>query len=163
MYWFSSERSKRYVDKAVKRLYSFQKVFAVFALVILLTGTFLSPILYAIKNDEIIEELIDNNDLEEQENIEYFDMELSEIPIEAEVVDLRSPNEKVFKKIDGSYEIAMYSDVVHYLNEEGKFTDIDNTIIEQNNEYINKDNLFNISFPKTLNANKEVKLVIDDY
>src|SRR5690554_1759406 len=108
MYWFSSERSKRYVDKAVKRLYSFQKVFAVFALVILLTGTFLSPILYAIKNDEIIEELIDNNDLEEQENIEYFDMELSEIPIEAEVVDLRSPNEKVFKKIDGSYEIAMY-------------------------------------------------------
>lgn len=51
-------------------------------------------------------------------------------PVDAiyEIETLRESNAKHFRLADGSYVIARYNDNVHYLDENGKWEDIDNTI-----------------------------------
>ncbi|MDD3712966.1 MAG: hypothetical protein PHZ28_05705, partial [Candidatus Izemoplasmatales bacterium] len=42
------------------------------------------------------------------------DIDLTQINILGEVVSERTSTSKTFKKVDGTYEIAIYDDVIHY-------------------------------------------------
>ncbi|PKK93078.1 MAG: hypothetical protein CVV61_06490, partial [Tenericutes bacterium HGW-Tenericutes-6] len=92
----------------------------------------------------------------------YADIEKSDIAADVEIESMRSLNEKVFRKLDGSYEVSIYPDVVHYL-ENGQYKDIDNTFVETTTELKNKSNSFDIEFPKKLTSNERIKLSQDDY
>ena len=130
MKWFSPERSKRVIDYSIRCLIRFEKVFAVVAFILTLVGTFLSPVVNAFSNDANTEtkEVSESND-----NIAQFnDVAASEIPLDVEIESLRTTDQKVFKKIDGTYEVAIYPDTVHYLKD-GAFIDIDNTLVESGN------------------------------
>ena len=70
------------------------------------------------KTNEII------HNLDEKTNLE--DMRCS-----YEVVQLRTAKSKTFKKDNDAYEMVLYSDDIHYLDE-GKYKEIDNTIIKGN-------------------------------
>ncbi|MDD3999579.1 MAG: hypothetical protein PHX62_01620 [Bacilli bacterium] len=50
------------------------------------------------------------------------------VPIDFEIVDLRSESEKHFRKIDGTYEVVLYSNPVHF-EENGEWKDIDNSFV----------------------------------
>ncbi len=65
-----------------------------------------------------------------------------------EIIDLRKPREKHFLNEDGTYTLYAYDHDVHCLKN-GKYVDIDNTIIEQGDCFKNKENGFSISFAKT--------------
>ncbi|MDY0294809.1 MAG: DNRLRE domain-containing protein, partial [Acholeplasmataceae bacterium] len=93
---------------------------------------------------------------------EYADVKKSDIPADFEIESMRSLNEKVFRKMDGSYEVSIYPDVVHYVDN-GKYLDIDNTLEESTNSLKNKSNRFNIEFPKLFSANEKIKLSQDGY
>ncbi len=92
----------------------------------------------------------------------FANIEKSDIAVDIEIESMRSLNEKVFRKLDGSYEVSIYPDVVHYL-ENGQYKDIDNTFVETTKELKNKSNAFDIKFPKTLTSNETIKLSQDDY
>src|SRR5690606_34443518 len=67
-------------------------------------------------------------------------MDLLDIPIVEEVIEKRDAYSKTFRKLDGSYELAIYKERVHY-QEEGIWKEINNNLIESVNEYSNKSNL----------------------
>ena len=84
------------------------------------------------EKEEYIEEYDDikvNHDM-------YANIEKSDIAVDIEIESMRSLNEKVFRKLDGSYEVSIYPDVVHYL-ENGQYKDIDNTFVETTKELKN--------------------------
>ena len=110
------------------------------------------------EKEEYIEEYDDikvNRDM-------FANIEKSDIAVDIEIESMRSLNEKVFRKLDGTYEVSIYPDVVHYL-ENGQYKDIDNTFVETTKELKNKSNAFDIKFPKTLTSNETIKLSQDDY
>ncbi len=92
------------------------------------------------------------------------DFDQSQVEIDSEVEDGRTLSSKTFRKIDGTYEIAMYNDVIHY-EDEGKLKNIDNSLTydENTNEYENKENILKLKFPKKLDDNKSIKLSMDKY
>lgn len=108
------------------------------------------------------EEIIEEIDVDDFNHNKYADVLQSDIPVDVEIESMRSLNEKVFRKLDGSYEVSIYPDVVHYLDN-GKYKDIDNTLEEATKELKNKSNAFDIQFPKTITANERIKLSLDDY
>src|SRR5690554_2069174 len=81
----------------------------------------------------------------------------SQVAIESEVIDKRTASSKTFRKIDGTYEVAMYNEVVHY-QKDGKWENINNSFNDLGNEYENKDNKFKVKFPKVIDDNKSIKL-----
>lgn len=46
-----------------------------------------------------------------------------------EDISLRNENTKYIRMSDGSYHVAMYETAVHYLNEDGDWDEIDNTLV----------------------------------
>ena len=64
-----------------------------------------------------------------------------------EIISLRKPREKHFLNEDGTFTLYAYDHDVHYLKN-GKYVDIDNTIIEQQDCFKNKENNFSIRFAK---------------
>ena len=52
-----------------------------------------------------------------------------------ELVDRREENVKHFKLADGTVTAVMYEVPVHYLDSEGEWQDIDNTLADNGNEY----------------------------
>jgi RHS repeat-associated protein len=92
----------------------------------------------------------------------FADVNKSDIPIDVEIESMRSLNEKVYRKIDGSYEVSIYPDVIHYL-ENGKYKDIDNTFVETEKELKNRSNVFDIKFPKMITAHEKIELSQEDY
>ena len=70
----------------------------------------------------------DNYVSENEENNTY-------IPEIYEVTELREENVKHFRLEDGSYVAAQYNYPVHYTDENGKFEDIDNRLVESGSEF----------------------------
>lgn len=62
-----------------------------------------------------------------------------------ELINKRKKNEKHFLQEDGTIVAKIYSDDVHYLKN-GKYEEIDNTLIKENDYYVNKNNDFKVSF-----------------
>lgn len=111
--------------------------------------------------------LLDNLNKNKNESIDYpltidEDFNPSLVDIQMEVISERTSNTKTFRKIDGTYEVAVYDKAVHYF-ENGVWKDIDNSLQEFNSEYETVSNSFKLKFPKTLDDNKQIKMVFDDY
>jgi hypothetical protein len=89
---------------------------------------------------------------------------MKKVPIDYEVIEERDQYSKVFRKIDGTYEVSVYNEPIHYY-EDSEWKDIDNRLDydEGNNEYENKKNGYKIKLPQTINENKQFKLKVDDY
>jgi RHS repeat-associated protein len=99
---------------------------------------------------------------------EHYEQNLKkEGKILSEVIEKRQLNVKHFLKDDFTYEAAIYSSPVHYL-ENGKLKDIDNTFIESkdenNNDILeNKENDFKVRVAKNAKASKLVNIKKDKY
>ncbi len=90
------------------------------------------------------------------------DFDPSNVAFNSEVISERTETTKTFRKIDGTYEVAMYDDFIHYL-EDGEYTQIDNSLLDLGNELTNKENKFKVKFPKKLDDNKQIKLSMYGY
>ena len=62
-----------------------------------------------------------------------------------ELINKRKRNEKHFLQEDGTIVAKIYGDDVHYLKN-GKYEEIDNTLVKQNDCYVNKSNDYKVSF-----------------
>ncbi|HEY8365098.1 MAG TPA: DNRLRE domain-containing protein, partial [Haloplasmataceae bacterium] len=89
-------------------------------------------------------------------------MDLLEVPVVDEVIEERDEYSKTFRKLDGTYEIALYKERVNYL-EDGVWKEIDNRLVEENEEYSNISNILKVKLPKKIHENKKIKLTIDNY
>lgn len=86
----------------------------------------------------------------------------SQIAIESEIISERTANTKTFRKVDGSYEVAIYNDVIHYY-EDGQWKEVDNSLIDNGDSLENTANSFKLKFPKSLDDEKQIKLTFGDY
>lgn len=92
------------------------------------------------------------------------DFDISSVALLGEVESMRTENAKTFQRVDGSFAVALYSDAVHY-QKNGKWENIDNTLSLDSGDdsYTNQANQFTVKFPKKLEENKDIKLIMDDY
>ena len=66
-----------------------------------------------------------------------------------ELIDKRKPREKHFLQEDGTIIAKLYNEDIHYLKD-GKYEEIDNTLIDIGNYYINKKNSYKLYFGKDI-------------
>lgn len=158
------ERSEKAIQFLPSFFVKFQKTFAIIALLLSVGGAFSSYVYAFAQEKEVFqaEDVLDSN--ENLERYEGVDIEPSKVPIQSEDTTKRSVNEKHFRKIDGTYEVAIYSEDVHYF-EGGKWKDINNDIQfdEQTKNYRNQANRFSVEFPETLTKDERITLSRDDY
>ncbi|XFA99363.1 RHS repeat-associated core domain-containing protein [Candidatus Izemoplasma sp. B36] len=146
-----------------------QKVLIVFLLVFMVVSSILpnNPNkVYALDYQTNIEKE-ETEETEEKTNYKTTtdsDFDISNIELDFEDKSKRTEDTKTFRRVDGTYVLAMYNQSVHYINE-GVYEDIDNTLSydEETNDYENKANKFKIKLPKTIDDNKKFKLTLDDY
>jgi len=62
-----------------------------------------------------------------------------------ELKEYRTSNSKHYLKKDGTIEVEIYHDPIHYLNN-GKYEEIDNTLVTNDKGYINNQNDFKVQF-----------------
>ena len=86
-----------------------------------------------------------------------------------EVYDLRTEKVKHFRLEDGTYIAAQYEVPVHYLDENGKWTDIDNTLTEEEIKSLSDfsgytaENKAKVKFAKNTNSSKTFSIKYGDY
>ena len=83
---------------------------------------------------------------------ENFDPEVAREIYEVE--ELREENAKHFRLEDGSYLAASYVDPVHYLDEDGKWQDIDNRLFSVNGEFSTSN--ARVKFAKKITGNENL-------
>lgn len=66
---------------------------------------------------------------------------------EIEILEKRGPKEKHFLREDGCMKAIIYNEDIHYLKN-GKYEEIDNTIVEEDTFYTNKSNSYKVKFNK---------------
>ena len=93
------------------------------------------------------------------ENMESTERE--DIKIIREDISKRSESTKHFVKSDGSYEMVMYGERIHYFDGR-QYEEIDNTLIEENNRIVNKCNDLKVNFPKILDETQDITLSYKD-
>lgn len=76
-----------------------------------------------------------------------------------EVKELRESNVKHFRLEDGSYIAAQYDVPVHYLDSNGEWQDIDNTLSASGNEYSTSN--ARIKFAKKITGNESIFTIHD--
>ena len=64
---------------------------------------------------------------------------------EIELIDRREPNVKHFLQEDGTIVARIYNTNVHFFKD-GKYEEIDNTLVKKNNQYINLNNDYRVLF-----------------
>ncbi|NLK12476.1 MAG: DNRLRE domain-containing protein [Candidatus Phytoplasma sp.] len=163
---FFNKRSKKVVDNAIKALVFLQKPFAMFGLFLILMGAFFAPAVSAYNvwsnSEKMISQIEETKSPETLPTQLYDDIDASMIPISKEIENLREENQKVFLKKDGTYEVSIYQDPVHYKSND-QYIDIDNTLVDDGKYYTNKQNAFNIYFPKSLTRNESIKIKSENY
>ena len=89
----------------------------------------------------------------QNEKNDFFVEEEETIPAEivGEIIEERAVNEKRFLMSDGSFQVGVYSNAIHY-EKNGKFEEIDNTLVEEKNSYKLSANSFDLSFSKDKNS-----------
>lgn len=78
-----------------------------------------------------------------------------------ELIDKRKPREKHYLQEDGTIIATIYDDDVHYLKN-GKYEEIDNSLIKNGDFYNNKSNAYSVKF-KNKDENNLIKLETDNY
>ena len=98
----------------------------------------------------------------------FVEEEASELEILYEIISLRDEYSKRFMLSDGNVQIARYDSAVHFLDENGEWKDIDNSLqssdaidSEDFNGYENKANEIKVKFSKSSNASKLFKYQFD--
>lgn len=71
---------------------------------------------------------------------------------QTEIIEKRKPKEKHYLMEDGSFLVEMYDEDIHFLKD-GKFEEIDNTLILKDGYFINKNNDYTASFTSSVNKN----------
>ena len=94
-------------------------------------------------------------------NDEYFSAEIL-----YEVEEKRDEFTKVYKKNDGSYTAMVSSEPLHFI-QDGKWTDIDNTLVNSVEDgksvFKNTNSMFDIMFPDVLSENSGIEIKNDEY
>lgn len=103
-----------------------------------------------------------NTDFEEIHNYKTEEIELSEVESEYEITEKRTSNTKTFKKVNNSYELVMFGEDVHYLDN-GKYEEIDNTLLLDGSYVKNKSNKFDVEFASELNKGLNNKLEYNNH
>jgi RHS repeat-associated protein len=115
-------------------------------------------------NDYIGEEILSNDDISSDDYYNGESVDPALVPIDFEDKMLRNEYEKVFRKEDGTYEVAIYDKAVHY-DDQGKWKNINNKLIYDSgtDSFENTANSFKIKFPKKIDDNKQIKYKYGDY
>lgn len=83
-----------------------------------------------------------------------------------EVEEKRDEFTKVYKKNDGSYTAMVSSEALHFI-QDGKWTDIDNTLVNSVEDgktvFTNTNSMFDIMFPEVLSQDSEIEIKNDEY
>lgn len=83
-----------------------------------------------------------------------------------EVEEKRDEFTKVYKKNDGSYTALVSSEPLHFI-QDGKWTDIDNTLVNSVEDgkavFKNTNSMFDIMFPDVLSENSGIEIKNDEY
>ena len=111
-------------------------------------------------NDESTNFPDDEDDLEDSLSADEIDR--SQVPIVEEMVERRTANEKHFRKLDGSYEVVLYNQPVHYL-ENNEWKDINNSFIDSGDSFENIANSFKVKLPKNIHDAKGVNIQLNNY
>jgi hypothetical protein len=69
--------------------------------------------------------------------------------IHNEMIELRTANSKTFKDNDGNGKMVLYNHDIHFF-EDGKYNDIDMSLVKCKNTYQTKNSNYQVSFPETL-------------
>ena len=109
------------------------------------------------------ENIVRAEEISEVENVITETTEQKEAEILYEIEERRESTVKHFQMSDGSVMAAVYSDVVHKEDENGKLVDIDNTLEENGDAYQTVDGIFNVSFAKKPKSNKMVEINYKGY
>lgn len=80
---------------------------------------------------------------------------------EVELINKRKPREKHFLREDGTIVAKIYNSNIHYLKN-GKYEEIDNTLIKKNSCYTNKSNEYKVKFPGEVSSSI-MKMEKDNY
>lgn len=78
-----------------------------------------------------------------------------------ELIDKRKPREKHFLQKDGTIRAEVFNEDVHYLKD-GKYEEIDNTLIKQNDSLVNKSNKYKVEFKENIKESL-MKISRDNY
>ena len=78
-----------------------------------------------------------------------------------EIESLRKKREKHYLNEDGTFTVYAYNNDIHYLKD-GKYEEIDNTILEKDNKIENKANDFKAEFAKSNTDNFLIKITKDN-
>ncbi|MDD4069258.1 MAG: hypothetical protein PHF05_02295, partial [Candidatus Izemoplasmatales bacterium] len=157
----------------------FKRIIVLILCIFMLAGSIIpqkNSVVYAYEDD-----YFNNYESDTSENVnrknketleEYYDylstsdsgFDPTQVAIEHEVESKRTKTSKTFKKTDGTYELVIYQDVIHY-EKDGKLLDIDNrlTLDEKTDKYSNTSNKFDIKFPNTLIESKNIELSMEGY
>ena len=88
----------------------------------------------------------------------------SEVSIIKEIEEERTEFSKEFLLSDGTKMVSVYDRPVHFLNDNDKWTDYDNTLIaDGSGKLTNKSGLINVSFSKSSSESSMVQLSSDGY
>lgn len=83
-----------------------------------------------------------------------------------EVEEKRDEYTKVYKKNDGSYTAMVSSEPLHFM-QDGKWTDIDNTLVSSvengQNIFTNTNNVIDVLFPEVLSENTGIEIKSDEH
>lgn len=92
------------------------------------------------------------------------DFDISNINLSTEVISERTTDTKTFRRVDGTYVLAVYDSNVHY-EDNGEWKEIDNSLMldSETDSVMNKSNKFKIKFPNSIDDNKKFKLSLGDY
>ena len=112
--------------------------------------------------ESVSEHINDVQDEENGENIIEFKPEII-----GEDTGRREPTVKHFRRSDGTYTAAIYSEPVHY-NENGEMVEIDNTLVldntkKENRYYTNKSNALKVKLPEVANTTTPVEVSNQGY
>ncbi|MFA7127044.1 MAG: hypothetical protein WC182_05800, partial [Bacilli bacterium] len=135
------------------------------ALILNALGTY-APWIFANNNTTIENPIVDS---EESKYANYGSttdetFNQSNIEIDKEIISERTLSSKTFQRVDGSYVVAYYPQVIHY-EKNGILEEIDNTLVyeKETNSYINKSNDFNVSLPEILNDENSISILKENY
>lgn len=81
-----------------------------------------------------------------------------------ELVELRTENAKTFDNLDGTYTAEIAQEPIHYQDKQGKWEEIDNSLVETNNgkTVTNKANDFSVEIDKNTTASQQNITITDD-
>ena len=78
-----------------------------------------------------------------------------------ELIDKRKPRERHYLQEDGTFLVEYYNEDIYY-KKNNKYEKIDNELLEESNEYINKNKLFKTKFKKNIHEGL-VRIEKEDY